>query len=235
MGGAVFNHQGTLTVVNSTISANSAIGGSSWGALPGSGFGGGIFNLNGAVTITNSTLAVNTAGAVYDLGYDQATARSASVTLVNSILSNTPAGSPDLTVDGSSGGASNRATAAVTATAPNIVMTSSVSGGTIAGSPTKADPALSPLQNYGGPGMATMVPASTSPAIHTGQAAACPATDERGFARPQGSPCDQGAVEVGAPPPAVPEASVAILLPLSALVLGLAALALSRRHQPAAA
>jgi hypothetical protein len=214
MGGAVFNHQGSLTVINSTISANSAIGGTSISGYPGYGVAGGIFNLNGAVTITNSTLDANTAGAVYDLGYDLATARSATITLVNSILANTPAGS-DLTVVAVSGGLAN---ATVTATAPNIVMKYTVSGGTMTGSPSTNDPALGPLQYNGGPGMATMTPAPTSPAVQTGQLAGCPPTDERGFGRQRTGGCDQGAVEVGGLPPVIPETTWAILLPLSALI-----------------
>src|SRR6185436_5748544 len=65
-GGSVFNNQGTVTVINSTLSGNTAQGGSggtSTDAQPaangGSGFGGGIFNRTGSVTVVNATLAFN--------------------------------------------------------------------------------------------------------------------------------------------------------------------------------
>ncbi len=73
MGGAVFNLAGNLVIVNSTLTANMAQGGS--GTNAGSGLGGAVFNLNGVVQITNSTLAGNTVqtgspgGALYNLGY----------------------------------------------------------------------------------------------------------------------------------------------------------------------
>ena len=73
MGGAIFNHQGELTLLNSTLSANTAVGGQAGPAADaGRGFGGAIFNLNGAVRIDYSTIAYNTAddgGALYNLGY----------------------------------------------------------------------------------------------------------------------------------------------------------------------
>jgi hypothetical protein len=76
-GGAIFNHNGTVQVTNSTFNGNTATGGMTGGGLyplspGGSGYGGAIFNLNGTVTLTFSTLAGNIAddgGAVYNLGY----------------------------------------------------------------------------------------------------------------------------------------------------------------------
>lgn len=65
MGGAIFNFGGSVSIVNSTLSANTAQGGDgaslseSQGA-GGSGYGGGFFNLNGAATVLNSTFASNT-------------------------------------------------------------------------------------------------------------------------------------------------------------------------------
>jgi uncharacterized repeat protein (TIGR01451 family) len=206
LGGVVFNHQGTLTVRNTTMASNSAFGGT--GTNGGGGFGGGgIFNLNGAVSIDSSTLAANDGGAVYNLGYDSATARSATVTLVHTILGDTPNGVPDLVVNRPAtvaGGASNVATAsgtAVTTSGPNIVETRSVQGGaTFTGSPDTGDPGLGPLADNGGPGMETMLPGPN--AIDAGLGSGCPATDERGITRPQNSVCDIGAVEVAAAPEA---------------------------------
>ena len=55
LGGAVFNHGGVATIVNSTFSGNQAKGGP--GANGGSGFGASLFNLNGSVTALNVTFA----------------------------------------------------------------------------------------------------------------------------------------------------------------------------------
>ena len=73
LGGAIFNHQGTLTIQNSTLTGNTASGGSGGtGAANGQGLGGAIFNLNGQATLDSATVAFSTAsqgGALYDLGY----------------------------------------------------------------------------------------------------------------------------------------------------------------------
>jgi hypothetical protein len=71
---------------------------------------------------------------------------------------------------------------------------------TAAGDLPRHDPRLGALADNGGP-TPTQLPQATSPAIDAGGAADCPATDERGVARPQGAACDVGAVEV-APNPA---------------------------------
>ncbi len=67
MGGAIFNHNGTVSIINSTLALNIAQGGigtatgdhDGYGANGGSGIGGAIFNLNGTIAITNSTVASN--------------------------------------------------------------------------------------------------------------------------------------------------------------------------------
>jgi hypothetical protein len=71
LGGAIFNHLGTLSLINCTLTDNTAQGGdgsdakmfvtgSGTGGDGGSGLGGALFNLNGTVTVTNATLAANT-------------------------------------------------------------------------------------------------------------------------------------------------------------------------------
>jgi CSLREA domain-containing protein len=60
------------------------------------------------------------------------------------------------------------------------------------------DPMLGPLQDNGGP-TETMALLPGSPAIDAGLNSGCPATDQRGLARPQGAACDIGAYE-SAPP-----------------------------------
>ncbi len=69
LGGAIFNHRGSLTLVNCTLTANAAQGGDGFDAqgfsiffgsgVGGSGYGGAIFNLNGAVKLNNSTIVSN--------------------------------------------------------------------------------------------------------------------------------------------------------------------------------
>jgi hypothetical protein len=76
-GGAIFNHGGALTILNSALSNNfsaggmggsSALGFSYYNGMPGMGFGGAVFNLDGQVTISNSLLSGNFAtngGGIY--------------------------------------------------------------------------------------------------------------------------------------------------------------------------
>jgi hypothetical protein len=70
MGGAIFNFSGDLTVINSTLTANTATGGGSMMGQPGGGFGGAIFNLNGDVTLVNATLAQNDASSPSNFIFD---------------------------------------------------------------------------------------------------------------------------------------------------------------------
>ena len=58
----------------------------------------------------------------------------------------------------------------------------------------KVDAKVGPLQDNGGPTLTHTLLAG-SPAIDTGDAANCPATDQRGVIRPQGPACDIGAYE----------------------------------------
>ena len=68
---------------------------------------------------------------------------------------------------------------------------------------TNTNPLLGPLAWYGGPTL-SLPPLDGSPAIDGGDPAICPATDQRGGARPVdgdeagGAVCDIGAVELGA-------------------------------------
>jgi hypothetical protein len=85
------------------------------------------------------------------------------------------------------------------------VLISVIQGGCPAGSTctiiTTTDPLLGALGNYGG--FTQTIPLLTgSSAINTGGDSVCPATDQRGVARPQGTHCDIGAFEfVYTPPP----------------------------------
>ncbi|HEX9001632.1 MAG TPA: putative Ig domain-containing protein, partial [Blastocatellia bacterium] len=128
LGGAIFNDGGALTILNSTISSNTAIGGAAgdaaaMSAQSGQGMGGGIFARNGTVTINNVTLNNNTVmqgpgqapasapepegGSLYLLGDGQPVRPGDSINIfykvTNSILANTPGGASDgfiLTING---------------------------------------------------------------------------------------------------------------------------------------
>jgi predicted outer membrane repeat protein len=66
-----------------------------------------------------------------------------------------------------------------------------------------SDPMLSPLADNGG-STQTMALLAGSPAVNAGDNANCPATDQRGVVRPQGSGCDLGAYEYVIPPTPTP-------------------------------
>ena len=57
------------------------------------------------------------------------------------------------------------------------------------------NPQLGPLENNGGPTQ-TQELLPGSPAIDAADEAACPASDQRGVVRPQGTGCDVGAFEL---------------------------------------
>jgi hypothetical protein len=207
MGGAVFNQGGTVVLVNSTLTANTARG----GAPSGSGYGGGLFNLNGSITLTNVTIAGNivattagdaAGGALYNLSLDVPAfpggppvtpSLKAVVTAANSILAGSLGGT-DLFNHRVHG------TATVTASSPNIVTTSANVGGSFTGVPfTAADPLLGPLRDNGGPTQ-TMALLAGSPARDAGVSSVTglPSTDQRGegFPRVANGQVDLGAFEV---------------------------------------
>jgi uncharacterized repeat protein (TIGR01451 family) len=207
LGGAIFNHQGTLTIQNSTLSGNAAVGGN--GATNGQGLGGAIFDLNGQTTLDSATIAFNTAsqgGALYDLGYLGADSGSpasftyaARATVTNSILSNSTGsiGGSDAVSNAPaavSNGATNTAAANVDASAHDLVVSQTAAGsGTFVGSPVKTDPGLGPLANNGGL-TPTRALTLSSPAVDAGQTTLT--TDQRGVSRPQGPADDIGAFEL---------------------------------------
>lgn len=223
MGGAIFNHAGTLSIVNSTFSGNAANGGASLeGQVAGgggSGFGGAIFNLNGSVHIAFSTLSGNRVaggiggvlaglgngaaygGAVFSLAYNGAAvtgSSTASLTLEHSILANSIGGA-DLAVDQPaevSGGLVNAAIVQTNAIGMNVVMSTIVGGTTPLPTFINSDPMLGALANNGGP-TRTMALLPGSPAIDAATAGTPPATDQRDLARPFGAAADIGAFELG--------------------------------------
>ncbi|OWK40610.1 beta strand repeat-containing protein [Fimbriiglobus ruber] len=214
-GGAVFNFGGSLTVVNSTFTGNSAVGGEGNLSAVGTGFGGAILNLDGSATLVNDTLVGDTVGGTpaggevenlslaISLG-GSTPATTATLTIANTILDNSSAVS-DLTNQQTDG------TATVNATGPNIVEFAAQNlGGTVSGTAfTTTNPDLGALGYNFGP-TETMVPKTGSPAIDAGSNAAASAagltTDQRftDFLRVYNGTVDIGAVEVQPNPPSPP-------------------------------
>jgi hypothetical protein len=182
MGGAVFNNGGAVTVVDSTFTANLALGG-------GNGLGGAIFSRNGSVAVSDSTLFANTAdqgGGIYAVVDGGA----AAVAVSNSVLAGTPGGRSDY-----------QATGPVSASgAGDLVQAPGLGDGQFpaAAVVSTAGPGLGPLQDNGGP-TPTLRPPPGSPLLGAGVNAALPpglSTDQRGLPRVVNGAVDIGAVEV---------------------------------------
>ena len=167
---------GSLTLVNSTVSGNSTVGS-----------GAGLLTGTGTTTLLNSTISGNTAGSSGG-GILPGTGP---FMVKNTIVANNTAPS----------GAN--CTAPLTSQGHNLESTNACGFGS-AGDLVNTDPRLGLLQDNGGP-TPTQAPLSGSPAIDAGDATGCPATDQRGVARPQDGDgdsvpaCDIGAVEVTTP------------------------------------
>lgn len=187
-GGGLFNDSGTVTLINSTISNNSA-----------SSFGGGIYNDGGTLSAFYSTIAGNLAdnnasgsshgGGIY--------VNFPTVNLRSTLLGQNFAGAAN---DDCSGN--------ITSQDYNLIQTTA--GCTIGGATTHnltADPLVDSLANNGGPTQ-TRALFDASPASHAIPTAQCtdqfgaPFTvDQRGFARPSLGACDIGAYEGTIPLP----------------------------------
>ncbi|KAB7745655.1 family 16 glycosylhydrolase [Nostocoides sp. F2B08] len=170
---------GNSTVVNSTFSGNTS---TAW-------HGGGIFHTDGQLTVTNSTFAGNNALEGTASGILVASfGAPASATLTNNVLQGV-GGAFACAIEG--GGA-----ATITSGGSNVINDGSCNpNGTTDQSNT--DALLGPLADNGGPTLTHALEAG-SPAIGAADAAAAPATDQRGFAR-DADP-DAGAFEFGASP-----------------------------------
>jgi CSLREA domain-containing protein len=183
-GGAILASD-TLALTNSTLTANTANSSATT-----QGRGGALF-LSADATLTNVTLADNSAA---DRGGNIYSPFSAA-TLKNTIVAGgvAPMGS-DCSGTFSSAGHNLEDT------------TPSQCGLTAAGDRVGVNPLLGPLQANGGPTQTQAISAA-SPAIGAGDNATCPATDQRGVARPQGPACDIGAYELAPPAAATGAAS----------------------------
>ena len=184
-GGAISNIQAELTIVNCTITKNTA---------PGNGGGGGIHN-EGTATITNSTIASNSSvlgGGIFSNGGGTISARNTIIAL-NSSTSQGPDVCNVLKSVGYNLIGDNSSATIVPTTGDQI--------GTHA---APIDPKFGPLQNNGG-ATPTLALLSGSTAIERGDSGGVP-NDQRGFARPVNSPIipdvgdgsDIGALEVQA-------------------------------------
>lgn len=177
IGGGIFSSStANTTIRNSTFSGNSAV------------TGGGVA-ATGVATIINSTFVANTAT---DYGAGIATNNAGAMTVTNLVLSNNRIGqnvgdcgrgsSSTIT---SAGGNVNGDTTCTTFTQPSD-RRSATTG------------VNATLANNGG-GVLTHALLEGSAAINAGVTSACPATDQRGFARV--GTCDSGAFEFGAAAP----------------------------------
>lgn len=222
MGGAIFNHAGTLSLVNTTLSGNSANGGAGAGASnpgrDGSGLGGAIFNLNGTVSVNFSTIANNSiartsadqgpgdGAGIYSVAIGNRIADGAAsvalLTLSNSLVTgNTAAnGASANQVVNFRGSGSNTNAAQLRYVGANLI--GSVNNNDDAQGPVPLADAitLGALADNGGDTPTLALPAGSA-AIDAGVgcASAQPATDQRGLARVWPDTPDLGAYEYGAP------------------------------------
>ena len=180
VGGAI-QSRGGATIQNSTISNNSSVGN-----------GGGLYNVStGFFTIENSTIVGNSTSG-YGGGIYNANSTSGSVSIASSILS-----------DGTAGVWGPNCSGVVTSLGYNLVgddasCTFEETTGDVWGTPTAPiDPMLGALANNGGLTL-THLPAAASPVVDAGPAT-CLAADQRGTVRAQGPMCDIGSVELVAP------------------------------------
>jgi hypothetical protein len=184
IGGAIFNDGGNVFIRNSTLTGNSATGGT--GAQDGGGVGGAIYSHNGTLDIIHSTISSNSATGIGGQGG----VKSVSDTLFNlrnSILANNT----------DPGNADDCGSNATTKTGSgNLIMLNAIAGGACPGVVSMVNPALAALA-LNAPGKTpTMAITNTSPAFNAADAMFCQATDQRGVTRPQLSGCDIGAYEV---------------------------------------
>jgi len=172
---------GNVTITNSTISGNTATG---W-------HGGAIFQTDGNITITNSTIANN-------IGPDWAPSAIfigqfgggfvPTLTLTNTIIAGNHWYACEKFASGTTGN--------VVSGGHNFVQDASCSPD--ASDQLGGDAGIGPLADNGGPTQThALLPGS--PAIDAADAAASPAIDQRGIARPQGAGYDIGAFERAAP------------------------------------
>jgi hypothetical protein len=194
----------SMTVIRSTISGNTAQG--AGGGIQSSGTysvmeitnstisgnsaprAGGISS-GTSLTLTNVTIVANSSGLEEGTGLQNPGARLWNILLSNN-GPNCSGGGPIVSED------------------HNLSSDGTCTTFTQAHDINTTNPVIGPLANNGGETQThALLPGS--PAIDAGGTSAngCPATDQRGFPRPQGAACDIGAFEFLAPPPPAPRPS----------------------------
>ena len=176
VGGAI-RSLGNMTITNSTLSGNRSTG---W-------HGGAIFQTDGNITITNSTIANNIAPdwAPSTLFIGQFGGSFVpTLTLTNTIITGNQWYACEKFASGTVGNVVSGGNNLVQDDSCNPAGSDLVNGAAMIGS----------LADNGGPTFTHSLLAG-SPAIDAANDAACPATDQRGIARPQGAHCDIGAYE----------------------------------------
>lgn len=172
-GGGIHIDVGIVTVVNSTFYENVAAG------------GGGIYMRGTGLTITNATFTQNradTGGALWNFA--------GTTKVKNTIFNdsrNTNNSSSSLNCDGPSVTSEGRNIISDNSCVPNPSNVNDLLG---------TDPKLEQFINDNGGPTRTFLLLPDSPALD--YARDCPATDQRGVARPVGANCDVGAVEYAA-------------------------------------
>jgi beta-glucanase (GH16 family) len=174
---------GNATIVNSTLSGNTS---SAW-------FGGALFHTDGVTNLVNSTVTGNVAPSFGNaaLFVGTFTAANATLNITNTIV----AENRDL--DGNPGTGCFVApfgSGVVTLTSGGTNVFTDSTCAPIASDQVVATAGLGPLAANGGPTLTHALNAG-SPALDAANPASCPATDQRGVARPQGAGCDVGSIE----------------------------------------
>jgi hypothetical protein len=171
-----------LTITNATVTGNTSSGA---GTPLGEGEGGGIWTSGsgpGVTTIVSSTLDANMSVGDPKGGGGGNLEGEAKVR--------------DTIISGGSGPATRQNCGDPVQSLGNNLEDRNECGLTGPGDKINMNPQLGPLQANGG-ALMTQAIAQGSPAVDAG--ASCPATDERGIARPQGAACDIGAYELALP------------------------------------
>ncbi len=169
---------GGADIINSTLSGNQSLG---W-------YGGAVFHTDGVMNLVNSTVATNVAPpwAAAAIFVGTFTDASATLTLHNTIVA-------DNTDFGCFQGFFGGGAVTLTSNGHNLASDDTCNL-TASGDQPDTAPLLGPLADNGGPTLTHALLAG-SPAIDAADAAACPATDQRGVTRPQGAGCDIGSYE----------------------------------------
>ena len=180
-GAGLHHFGGNLALINSTVTENSA-----------GDNGGGLYN-HGSATLQYVTVSDNRAGG----GGNNIFVDEAQLSIGSSIVAQ-------------AAGAENCTNSAgfVTSLGDNVESAATCSLAAT-GDLTNTNPLLGALAANGGP-TETQALLAGSPAIDHGAAASCPATDQRGVARPVGMACDSGAYEGSEVDPPAPPLPLAI-------------------------